>query len=75
MQTAPEGAAAGGKYEKCLAGHGPYGTAQRLDQASDSWRRLGDVVSDILTTTIARRYDVTRQHARVVAEAVLHDGP
>ena len=37
-------------------------------QALDNWRRLGDVVSDI----IARRYDLTRQHARVVAEHVFN---
>ena len=36
----------------------------------DNWRRLGDVVSDI----IARQYDLTRQHARVVAEHNFRNG-
>ena len=42
-------------------------------QATDpNWRRLGDVVSDILADVIARRYDVSRLYARVVVEHAFH---
>ena len=75
MRTAPEGAAAVGEYGKCLGRHDSYNKTRRLTQTPDAWCRFGDVVFDILATTIARRFDLTRPYARVVAEAVLHDEP
>ena len=40
----------------------------------DNWRRLGDVVSEILIDVLARRYDVSRPYARVVVEHAFHCG-
>ncbi len=42
-------------------------------QATDpNWRRLGDVMSDILADVIAKRHDVSRPYTRVVAEHAFH---
>ena len=71
QQTAPPGdgeAAATKRYRDCPARRSLYTDPQHLNQAPDTWRRLGDVVSSILVDIIARRYDVTREHARVVVE-------
>ena len=71
QHTAPPGdgeAAATKRYRDCPARRSLYTDPQRPNQEPDTWRPIGAVVSDILTDIIARRYDVTQSHARVVVE-------
>jgi hypothetical protein len=63
MQSAPEGAAAQNVIGRRLARRIPYNSFQRPDQP-DNWQHLGDIVARI----VARRYDLSRQHAHIVVE-------
>ena len=72
MKSAPPDlgeAGAASKYGKCRGRQIPYNTPHRPTQPPpDNWRQLGAVVSDVLPNLVARRFDLTRQHARAVVE-------